>query len=180
MRKRDEKAKQLRLKEIERVRQQKETATIVERRDNGSTIPPVAIAAAMGVFVAASFSGGQPEDGQDEAKLIQNDTEDFNLAVANQIDTPVQKNPFETTTPPPASLARPTSIQSPTTTKQQPPTPEERAKLSMQEYLDQDDGANDWLEMMEELAAIPDKDSMADEKSAATSSVILDDEDAFQ
>ena len=184
LRKRDEKAKQLRLKEIERVRQQKETAAAasVERGDNGSTIPPVAIAAAMGVFVAASFSGGQPEDGQDEAKLIQNDTEDFNLAVANQIDTPVQKNqnPFETTTTPSASLAPTTSSSSPIATKQQPSTPEERAKLAMQEYLDQDDGANDWLEMMEELASQPDEDSMADEKSAATSNVILEDEDAFQ
>jgi hypothetical protein len=154
LRKREEKANQVKAVEAERLRQRGGS-------DEG-TIPPIVIAGVLGAFTAgASLSQAKTNEKSLEETSSSNDASEREMAKVDD-NSSRQVTADDRITPPPPPPPPPKN-------------PEERAKEAMQEYLERDDGAQDWLNMMEQLATAEDV-----EEEGSSTNVILDDEDAFQ
>jgi hypothetical protein len=137
--------------------------------ENDGSIPPLVIGGALGAYVVVALSGGNEDDepqatnttattespdgdGMVNAIEIENDTQPYALLNGPLLMNDVsfqEKNPEQQARTPTNGQKKPSLYDSPP-----PPSADDRAKsaeVAMQEYLDEDDGGDDWLRAMVEI-----------------------------
>lgn len=128
--------------------------------ENEDAVPPLVIAGALGAFVVVASNGGEEEDEQKETELYSassdrihpsNDTLPSlgpNMQRGTQTDGSIQMKAvsFDESIEQTAKTLNPTS------------DPVELAGKAMDDYLDQDDGGEAWLQVMGQLAEEEDDD----------------------
>jgi hypothetical protein len=134
--------------------------------ENEDAVPPLVIAGALGAFVVAASNGGQEEDEQKETEIHSASSDrinpsngtlatlDPNMQRGTQTNGPIQMKAVSFDESIQQTTLNPTSPEPKSLFEE----PVELAEKAMNDYLNQDDGAEAWLQVMEQLAKEDDEE----------------------